>query len=242
MSFPGPRRVYVGSGEATDASDRASSSGKYGNLEVFVLVWERHRRRRRLGLRLNLRNLFLRDRHLGRRECRRLHERQVVVAIAANNSEPSHSHTQCQPTLSTPSFSKPRRWHAPDELACEPQERLLELVVRLGRDVKVLEVLLAVERNLLGLHLAVLHLDLVAAEHDRDVLAHAEEVAVPVRHVLVRDPRRHVKHDDRALALDVVAVAEAAKLLLAGRVPAVEADRTKVRVEHERVDLDTERG
>jgi hypothetical protein len=35
---------------------------------------------------------------------------------------------------------------------------------------------------------------------------------VPVGHVLVRDAARDVEHDDAALALDVVAVAQAAEL------------------------------
>jgi len=90
---------------------------------------------------------------------------------------------------------------------------------------------------------------------------------VPVGDVLVRDLGRDVEHDDAALALrardgrgqraserrgeetgargahlDVVAVAETAELLLAGRVPHVEADGAKVGVEREGVDLDTESG
>lgn len=63
-----------------------------------------------------------------------------------------------------------------NELARKPEEGLLEVVVRLGRDVVVLEVLLAVEGNGLGLHLALLHVDLVAAEDDGDVLADTDEV------------------------------------------------------------------
>jgi hypothetical protein len=43
-----------------------------------------------------------------------------------------------------------------DKLPCEPQEGLLEVVVGLGGDVVVLEVLLAVEGNGLGLNLALL--------------------------------------------------------------------------------------
>ena len=114
--------------------------------------------------------------------------------------------------------------------------------VRLGRDLKVLQVLLPVEGDVGRLDLALLDVDLVAAEDDGDVFAHTLEVAVPVGHVLVRDARRHVEHDDAALALDVVAVAQAAKLLLAGRVPHIEADRAKVGVEGEGVDLDAEGG
>jgi hypothetical protein len=51
---------------------------------------------------------------------------------------------------------------------------------------------------------------------------------VPVGDVLVGDARRHIEHDDAALAVDVVAVAQAAELLLAGRVPDVESDGTEV--------------
>lgn len=90
----------------------------------------------------------------------------------------------------------------------------------------------------------VTHLDinLVAAQDDGNVFAHTLEVTVPVGNVLVGDTRRDVKHDDTALALDIVAVTETAKLFLTGRVPHVEANRTKVGVEGEGVDFDTERG
>ena len=93
----------------------------------------------------------------------------------------------------------------PDIFQCslpgQPKEGLLKVVVGLGRDVVVLEVLLAVEHDGLGLDLAVLDVDLVAAQHDGDVLADAHEVPVPVGHVLVGHPGSHVEHDDGALAL-----------------------------------------
>ena len=53
----------------------------------------------------------------------------------------------------------------------------------------------------LGLDFAVLDVHLVAAEHDGDVLADADQVPVPVGHVLVCGSRCDVKHQDRALAL-----------------------------------------
>ena len=96
------------------------------------------------------------------------------------------------------------------ELAREVEEGLLVVVVGLGRDLVVLQVLLPVEGHLLGLDLAVLDVDLVAAEDDRDVFADAAEVAVPGGDVLVGEARGDVEHDDGALAVDVVAVAEAA--------------------------------
>ena len=119
-----------------------------------------------------------------------------------------------------------------DDLAREPKEGLLEVVVRLRRDFEVLQVLLPVEGDVRSLHFPLLfesthalalpshftvcekgkniiHLDvdLVTTKHDGDVLADTLEVAVPVGHVLVRDTRRDVEHDDPALALDVVSIA-----------------------------------
>ena len=64
-----------------------------------------------------------------------------------------------------------------DKLPCEPQEGLLEVVVGLGGDVVVLQVLLAVEGDGLGLDLALLHVDLVTGEDDGDVLADTDEIA-----------------------------------------------------------------
>ena len=63
-----------------------------------------------------------------------------------------------------------------DKLSCEPQEGLLEVVVGLGGDVVVLEVLLAVEGDGLGLDLALLDIDLVTGENDGDVLADTDEI------------------------------------------------------------------
>lgn len=64
-----------------------------------------------------------------------------------------------------------------DQLTSEPQERLLKVVVRLGGDIVVLQVLLAVESDGLGLHLALLNVDLVTAEDDGDTLADTDKVA-----------------------------------------------------------------
>ena len=63
---------------------------------------------------------------------------------------------------------------------------------------------------------------------------------MPVRNVLVRDPARDIEHDDTTLSLNVVSITESSKLLLTSSVPNVEADRTKVGVESQRVDLDSE--
>lgn len=65
---------------------------------------------------------------------------------------------------------------------------------------------------------------------------------MPVGHILVGDTRGDVEHDDTALALNVIAVAQTAKLLLPCGVPDVEADCAEVGVESQWVDFDTESG
>jgi hypothetical protein len=91
-----------------------------------------------------------------------------------------------------------------------------------------LEVLLAVEGDGLGLDLALLDIDLVTAQNDRDVLAHSDQVTVPVGNVLVGDAGCHVEHDDTALSVDVVSIAETSELLLASSVPDIELNLTQV--------------
>lgn len=51
---------------------------------------------------------------------------------------------------------------------------------------------------------------------------------MPIGYVLVRDARGHVKHDDAALAVDVVSVAETAEFFLPRGVPDVELDAAVV--------------
>jgi hypothetical protein len=51
---------------------------------------------------------------------------------------------------------------------------------------------------------------------------------VPVGDVLVCDTRGDVEHDDTALSVDVVSIAETTKLFLASGVPDVELDLAEV--------------
>ena len=74
-----------------------------------------------------------------------------------------------------------------NESSQEPDEGLLELVVALGRDVIVLEVLLSVESDLLGLDLSVLHINLVSDQNNWDVLTDSDEILVPLGDILVGD-------------------------------------------------------
>ena len=124
----------------------------------------------------------------------------------------------------------------------EPHEWLLELVVALGRDIVVLEVLLAVESNLLGLHFTVTHIDFVTDEDDGDGLANTGQILVPLGHVGVGDAGANVEHDDTALATDVVTITESSEFLLTGSIPHVEDDLTVVSEEGHGVHLDSESG
>lgn len=51
---------------------------------------------------------------------------------------------------------------------------------------------------------------------------------MPVWNVLIGNARRDIKHDDAALALDVVAIAEATKFFLAGSIPDIEHNVAEV--------------
>jgi len=111
------------------------------------------------------------------------------------------------------------------------------MVVAFCADVVVREVLFPMESNLLRLHLSILDVDLVADEDDRNIVADADEISVPVRDVLVGDSGCDVKHDDGAFSLDVVTISKASELLLTGGIPDIEFNDPVIRVEIERVDL-----
>lgn len=69
---------------------------------------------------------------------------ELEVGVAEGNISANRSHSHVSDI------------DLPNQLAGEPKEGLLEVVVGLGTDVVVLEVLLAVESDVLGLHLTFL--------------------------------------------------------------------------------------
>ena len=124
-----------------------------------------------------------------------------------------------------------------NQLASQPKERLLKVIVGLGRDIVVLQVLLSVESDGLGLYLTLLNIDLVTAKNNGDVLTDTDEITMPVGDVLVGDSRGDIEHDNSTLATDIITITKTTKLLLASSIPGVENDSTKVSVETERMDL-----
>ena len=85
-------------------------------------------------------------------------------------------------------------------------------------------------------------INFVTAQHNRDVLANTLKVAMPVRHVLIRDTGGHIEHDNATLSLNIISIAQATELLLSCRVPYIKADGTEVGGELKRVNLHTESG
>lgn len=95
------------------------------------------------------------------------------------------------------------------------------------------------ERDRFCFDFAVFDVDFIAAQYNRYIFTHSNQVSMPVWHILVGDTSRYVEHDDGALSLNVVAISQATELLLTSRVPHIESDWTSVCVEHQWVHLDT---
>lgn len=91
-----------------------------------------------------------------------------------------------------------------DESSKEPDEWLLKLIVWLGWDIVVLEVLLSVESDLLGLDFSVLDIDLVSYENNGDVFADSDEILVPLWYVLIGDSWAHIEHDDTRVSSNAI--------------------------------------
>lgn len=62
--------------------------------------------------------------------------------------------------------------------------------------------------NLFGFDLTVLHIKLIATEHNWNVLTHSNQILVPGRYTSVRDSRCDIKHNDRAPPVNVVPIAK----------------------------------
>jgi len=115
-----------------------------------------------------------------------------------------------------------------NKFSSKPQEWLLKIVIGFGRDFEVLDTLLPVKGHGRRLDLPLFDVDLVSAEHNRNIFTDTLKIAMPVGNVLIGDTGRDVKHNDATLALDVVAIAETTKLFLAGSIPDIEYDIAKV--------------
>jgi len=129
-----------------------------------------------------------------------------------------------------------------EERPAEVQEWLLEVVIRLGRYLVVLQVLLAMEGNLFGLDLSILNINLVTTDDDGDPLADSREVFVPIGYVLVTQPRSDIEEDDGSLSGDIIAIAQPSELLLASGIPDVEHDRTVAGIERDSMHVHPESG
>lgn len=85
-------------------------------------------------------------------------------------------------SVSTPAFDT-TSLYIPNELPSKPEEGFFEVVVRLRRDFEVLDVLLAVESDLAGLHFPLLE-----TENDEDDQDNAGDTSEKVRRAPLRRP------------------------------------------------------
>lgn len=101
----------------------------------------------------------------------------------------------------------------PTELSGQPKEGFFKVVIRFRRNIVVLQILLSVECNLLGLDLTIFDLDLVTSEDDRNVFTHTSQITMPVGNVFVGNTRCDVKHNNSTLPLNVVSITKSAEFL-----------------------------
>ena len=127
------------------------------------------------------------------------------------------------------------------QLTSQPKEWFFKVVVGLGRDIIVLQILLTVKGDLLGLDLTVFDFYLISRKDNRNVFAHTRQVAVPVGYIFIGDTTSDIKHDNGTLSLDVISITETTKLFLPRRVPNVEFNGSTIRVKHQGVNLHTQR-
>ena len=80
-----------------------------------------------------------------------------------------------------------KKFYLLGESSQKPDERLFELVIALGRNVVVLEILLSVESDLLGFYLSVLNIDFVTDQDNWNVFTNSDKILVPLRNILIGD-------------------------------------------------------
>jgi hypothetical protein len=81
---------------------------------------------------------------------------------------------------------------------------------------------------------------LVSGQDNGDVLTHAGKITMPVGNIFVCDTGGNVEHDDSALSLDVVSIAETSEFFLSCGIPNIEFNGSAIGVECEGVDFHSE--
>ena len=107
---------------------------------------------------------------------------------------------------------------------------------------KYLKVLLPVEDDGLCLDFSVLDVHLVSGQNDGNVFANSNQIAMPVRNVLVCHARCDVEHDDGTLSLNIIAISQTTELFLASSVPYIKCNWAEICGECQWMDFDTESG
>ncbi len=120
-----------------------------------------------------------------------------------------------------------------NQLSEQVQERFLELVVGLGRNVVVLEISLSVEGDLVGFDFSVLDVSLVSDQANWGIGTDLGEVCVPLGDIPVGVSVGEIEHDDCADGIDVIAISELSVFFLSSCVPNIKDYWSVGGVEHD---------
>lgn len=94
----------------------------------------------------------------------------------------------------------------------------------------------------LWLDLTVLNVNLISAQNNWYVAAGAHQITIPVGHILIGGPRGHIEEDNGTLRLNVIALAQATKFFLPGRIPDMELYWSSTRVKFQWMHLHSHGG
>ena len=103
-----------------------------------------------------------------------------------------------------------------------------------------------------GFDFSILDIDLVSSEYNWDIFADTDQITMPIWNVFVSDTWRHIKHNDRALSLNiyyvpinsrktseapkitlnVITITESSKFFLTGGIPNIKSKGASVCVKN----------
>ena len=91
-------------------------------------------------------------------------------------------------------------------------------------NIQYLNILFSMKSYRLCFNFSLFDINFIATKNYGNCLAHTHNVFMPVYNILVRDTRCNIKHNDRALSLNVISVTKTTKFLLTSGVPDIESD------------------
>jgi hypothetical protein len=83
-----------------------------------------------------------------------------------------------------------------EELSCKTNKRLFVIIVALCRNVVILKIFLSMKYDLARLDFSILDINFVSTKDNGNILANADQILVPVRHVFVSLARKLLQCDN----------------------------------------------